>query len=140
MQRLNDLYTKEKAQFVELNWLSASNLEEIKRLKLEVDSLTSEKNKVEVMKNVNVELNALVKRTQEEKMDLERVVKSLEGNLRELEQKNSQMNSHCWNIADELKEAKSSLAEEILIREVFEPLIYTLAFLCHSFNVLPYIK
>jgi phage shock protein A len=91
MQRLNDIYSKEHHEYIDLQQSHLLQTEQMHHLQLELDHASQDVSKYHQLKAANEELNGLIRTMHQEKQNYEQHIQSLHSTVSELERNNAQV-------------------------------------------------
>ena len=112
MQRLNDLYSKERSDHVSLQKTFGKLSDDMGRLQTELEAAAQDKAEVSRLQRLNGELNEALKKAFEENASTQRQLQTSGKEIAALKAKIAEASEHCWNIAEELRQAKLSCSQE----------------------------
>ena len=115
MQRLNDIYSKEREEYQDSQQLNLSLQQEIENIKNEVQFYQKEAQKMPELRKKNssmlTQIGALGKQAEEEKTIFAKTIKSLEEKLADTAREKQQSTEHFWNLTEENKKLVKKMEE-----------------------------
>jgi len=115
MQRLNDIYNAEHAQFLESQATTMRLDQELKGLQHEAGFFQREAQKIPELRKKNQALTAQMAanaiKAEEDKAALVKEKAALEKQLEEAAKAKAETNAHFWNLTEEIKEMKKQIGQ-----------------------------
>ena len=116
MQRLNDIYSKEREDYQESQQLNLNLQQEIGDVKNEVQFYQKEAQKMPELRKKNASLlsqiGLLNKQQEEEKGVYASTVSAMEARIAEINREKQESTEHFWNLTEEVKVMKKKLEEQ----------------------------
>lgn len=116
MQRLNDIYSKERENYQDSQQLNLNLQQEIGDVKNEVQFYQKEAQKMPELRKKNAallsQIGLLTKQQEDEKGTFAATVSAMEGRIAEVSRAKEESMEHFWNLTEEVKTLKKKLEEQ----------------------------